>query len=78
MYIIYIVNLRTCSILPGGTPDLCLVRHKVSPLYSQFNRKGITATGEAVDCYWAWHKICSRETANKDSDVELSWLTDKL
>ena len=27
--------------------------------------KGITATGEAVDCYWAWPKICSREAANK-------------
>ena len=27
--------------------------------------KGITVTGEGVDCYWAWPKICSRETANK-------------
>ena len=27
--------------------------------------KGIAATGEAVDCYWAWPRICSRETANK-------------
>ena len=28
--------------------------------------KGITATGKAVDCYWAWPRICSRETANRD------------
>ena len=27
--------------------------------------KGITATCEAVDCYWAWPRICSRETENK-------------
>ena len=27
--------------------------------------KGIAATGEAVDCYWAWPRIRSRETANK-------------
>ena len=27
--------------------------------------KGIAATGEAVDCYWAWPRICRRETANK-------------
>ena len=27
--------------------------------------KGIAATGEAVDCYWAWPRICSRETANR-------------
>ena len=26
--------------------------------------KGIAATGEAVDCYWAWPRICKRETAN--------------
>ena len=28
--------------------------------------KGIASTGEAVDGYWAWPRICSRETANKD------------
>ena len=27
--------------------------------------KGITVTGEAVDCFWAWPQICSGETANK-------------
>ena len=27
--------------------------------------KGIAATGEAVDCYWTWPRICSREAANK-------------
>ena len=27
--------------------------------------KGITATGEVVDCYWAWPKICSREPPNR-------------
>ena len=27
--------------------------------------KGIATTGEAVDCYWAWPRICSRETENR-------------
>ena len=27
--------------------------------------KRITATGEAVACYWAWPRICSRKTANR-------------
>ena len=27
--------------------------------------KGIAATCEAVDCYWVWPRICSRETANR-------------
>ena len=26
--------------------------------------KGIAATGEGVDCYWAWPRICRRETVN--------------
>ena len=51
MYIIYIEYLE---LIPF---------HQVAYLICA--SKGITATGEAVDCsYWAWPRICSRETVN--------------
>ena len=51
MYIIYI-EYQELNPFPRAAHLICA-------------SKGITATGEAVDCYWAWLRICSRETANR-------------